>query len=150
MSKAIDTGDDEVLDDGALGVVTWYLLLASRIDPNQALEAADGWGGDAYAYFERDGAVCVEARFEGDTETDVDQMEQALEAWHATMPAGPTVERDGGELPAARVRPRDRGRPRTDDVAAGCDPAASGARRVLSPRRSRSSTKTSRAATATR
>jgi hypothetical protein len=93
--EAIETGDEEPLDEGELGIVTWYLMLASRIDEHRALAAADGWGGDTYAFVERDGSVCVDARFEGDTDADTDEMEQALQAWRAEMPAGPTVERDG-------------------------------------------------------
>ena len=34
--------------DGDFGAVSWYLMLAERIDPVAALAAVDGWGGDQF------------------------------------------------------------------------------------------------------
>jgi hypothetical protein len=93
--EPIEVDEGKVLDDGELGIVSWYLILAARIDPDLALAAADGWGGDAYAFIERGGNVCVEARFVGDTTTDTDEMFTALETWRGEMPPGSRVERDG-------------------------------------------------------
>ena len=56
-SRTRGPGGEKKFDSGALGVLTWYFMLAERI-PAEALAAADGWGGDAYVAFERDG-VCV-------------------------------------------------------------------------------------------
>ena len=47
---------------------SWYLVLAERIDPKVAFEAALGWNGDAFAAYEEDGDVCVQAVFAGDTD----------------------------------------------------------------------------------
>ena len=78
----------EVFDDGAFGSPSWYLLLAERIDPKVAFEAALGWDGDAYAAYVRDGRTCVRAAFTGDRTADEDAMAAALTAWAAAMPGG--------------------------------------------------------------
>lgn len=80
-------GDEEV-ESGVLGGLTWYLLLAERVDPKLALRALDGFGGDAFVTFERGDTVCVRARFQGDTNADNAQMLAALEAWRDAMPEG--------------------------------------------------------------
>lgn len=85
----LDLGEDiEVLDDGPFGSPTWYLMLAERIDPKVAFEAALGWTGDAYATFERDGRSCVRAAFAGDSPADEDEMREALSEWADAMPGG--------------------------------------------------------------
>jgi hypothetical protein len=83
----LDLDDDlEVFDEGPFGSPSWYLLLAERIDPKVAFEATLGWGGDAYATFERDGRVCVQAAFVGDTLADEQGMREALAQWARAMP----------------------------------------------------------------
>ena len=52
------TGEEE-FDSGAFGAISWLLVLAERIPVTQALTAADGWGGDSYVAFDRDGVSCV-------------------------------------------------------------------------------------------
>jgi hypothetical protein len=94
----LDLDEDlELHDDGVFGSPSWHLLLAERVDPMVAFEAARGWGGDAYATFERDGMPCVRSVFVGDTREDEQQMADALEAWAAGMPGGraETIEVDG-------------------------------------------------------
>lgn len=81
----LDLGDVEVHEDGFFGPAAWYLVLAERIDPFAALDAALGWGGDAYAVFERDGATCVRAAFAGDAPDDEVELADALEAWVAAL-----------------------------------------------------------------
>ena len=78
----------KVLDDGRFGSPSWYLLLAERIDPIQAFDAALGWGGDGYAVFERGGRACIRAGFVGDSRADEAEMTEALDAWSAAMPGG--------------------------------------------------------------
>lgn len=87
----LDLGlDDDVdpFEEGPLGSPSWYLMLAERIDPKVAFTATLGWGGDAAAFFERDGQVCVRAGFVGDTAGDEDEMAAALDEWAAAMPGG--------------------------------------------------------------
>jgi hypothetical protein len=88
----LDLDDDlEPFDEGVLGSPTWYLMLAERIDPLVAFEAARGWGGDAYATFERGDRTCIRTVFVGDTDDDEQQMEEALEQWLAAMPGDGAV-----------------------------------------------------------
>lgn len=104
-------GDVEVVDEGTFGSPSWYLLLAERIEPLEAFEAALGWAGDRYATFERDDRACVRVAFAGDTASDEEQMARALEEWADAMPAG-----------AARTLQID-GRPALES----CDPGADAA-----------------------
>jgi hypothetical protein len=94
----LDEGEEE-FDDGPFGAVSWLLVLAERIPVKQALTAADGWGGDAYVAFERDGTACVRMHYRGDTGQDVRQMKVALKAWAARLPtAQASVRREGSLL----------------------------------------------------
>ena len=81
---------DKEFDSGPFGATSWLLVLAERIPPKQALRAADGWGGDAYVAYERDGRTCVKIRYRGDTRADLEQMHTALTAWVGRLPDGPT------------------------------------------------------------
>jgi hypothetical protein len=81
-------GEKKAYDPEQFGVITLYLMLATRLDARTALEAVTGWGGDRYLGFTRDGAACVRTNVTGDTERDTDELESALTAWAATMPNG--------------------------------------------------------------
>jgi hypothetical protein len=89
--------------DGApddFGALSLYLVLASRIDPQTALRAAEGWGGDRYVGYTKrggDGKECVRLAVVGDTRTDTDQLHDALTQWAASLPAGAasTTREDG-------------------------------------------------------
>lgn len=76
----------EVIDDGEFGPTAWYLLLASRLEPSTALRATDGLAGDGYTVFRTDDRVCVQARADGDAESDVTDLNDALTAWVAQSP----------------------------------------------------------------
>lgn len=78
----------ETIENSEFGPTAWYLLLASRLDPQMALAATDGWGGDRYVVYRQDGKVCLNATVQGDTPDDVDQMAKALGAWAAKSPKG--------------------------------------------------------------
>jgi hypothetical protein len=86
----LDLDDDlDVVEEGPFGATAWYLVLAERIDPKQAFEAALGWNGDAFAaYHEDDDDLCVQAVYAGDEESDEEEMAAALDDWAAAMPAG--------------------------------------------------------------
>ena len=86
-SVDLDLPDDvEIVEDGPFGATSWYLVLAERIDPKQAFEAALGWNGDAFAAYRQGDDLCVQAVFAGDEDLDEDEMAAALEAWAAAMP----------------------------------------------------------------
>ena len=91
--------EDSQVDSGDFGALSWYIVLAERIDPLVALQAADGWGGDAYIAYQQNGNTCVRLNWQGDTSTDQQEMQDALNQWVAAMPAGAaSVTGDGGLL----------------------------------------------------
>jgi hypothetical protein len=78
-------------DADDFGAFSLYLVLAARIDPQTALRAAEGWGGDRYVGFTRresGGQECVRIAFTGDTAADTDEIADALLQWTAALPAG--------------------------------------------------------------
>ncbi len=79
---------------GAFGAVGWLLVLSERLPLEQALTAVDGWGGDSYVAYERDGASCLKANYRGDTPEDLGQMQAALRAWVGKLPASASVVRE--------------------------------------------------------
>ncbi|MCW2761876.1 MAG: hypothetical protein JWR85_2077 [Marmoricola sp.] len=86
-------------DSGEFGVLTWYFMLAERVPLLDALAAADGWGGDAYVAFERDGASCARMEYAGRTPADTTRMFSALQRWVSAAPGSPAkVSRDGDLL----------------------------------------------------
>ncbi len=86
----------EAVDDGDFGAASLLVVLAERIDLRQALQAALGWGGDAYVVFERDGRTCARVDVGGDTPGDTDEIDAALRAWADASPDGTaTVTRKG-------------------------------------------------------
>ncbi|MFN8036310.1 MAG: hypothetical protein U0V73_10280 [Acidimicrobiia bacterium] len=88
---------EKKVDSGTMGAIGWYVMLASRIDPKEALTAVDGWGGDKYVSFERGKTTCVRAAYRGDTRRDTDEMHAALTKWVAAMPAhAGSLRRSGG------------------------------------------------------
>jgi hypothetical protein len=91
-------GVKDETDSGDFGAIGWYLMLAERIPPAQALKATNGWGGDAYVAFEKDGKTCVSLAWKGDTDTDRQEMRDALDAWAAAMPAGSAKISDDSDL----------------------------------------------------
>lgn len=94
----LEDGDDE-FDDGDFGALGFYLVLAERLPLADALDAADGWGGDAYVAFERDDVSCVRVSYQGDTSKDVDQLHKALSRWIRALPGSPaTVTRSEEQL----------------------------------------------------
>lgn len=100
------------IDEGELGSLSWFLVLASRIDGRQALRAVDGWAGDRYVTYDQDGRVCVQARFLGRDQAATDRVLAALDGWSATLPPGmATITRPGDR--AVEVRSCDPG-PATD------------------------------------
>ena len=89
--KAPDLPDGvkDTTDNGDFGATSWFLMLAERIDPVQALHAVDGWGGDAFVSYDDDGGrTCMRIAFVGDTPHDETEMRDALQEWAAAMPAG--------------------------------------------------------------
>ena len=73
------------------GAWSLYLVLASRLDPELSLHAAEGWGGDRYVGFTKrgtDGQECLRISVVGDTRADTGQLADAFSQWAAVLPAG--------------------------------------------------------------
>jgi hypothetical protein len=96
---SLPNGVKDESDSGDLGVTMWYLMLAERIPPTQALHAADGWGGDAYVAYQQAGKTCMRLAWRGDTDTDRTEMRDALDAWVSALPPNmATVTENGDQL----------------------------------------------------
>ena len=81
---------EEELDSGDFGVTMWYLMLAERLPINDALAAADGWGGDGFlAYQTADGSDCARATLTGAGKQDTQRLYTALQRWIAAAPGSP-------------------------------------------------------------
>ena len=104
-----EAGDGvEVVEESDFGAVTLFLMLATRMDPLVALDAADGWAGDAYRT-ERDGAVlCTTISTVAADEDATDLLEDALVVWADAADAD--VDRDG-DVVTLRSCDRDEGLP---------------------------------------
>ena len=90
----LERGEKET-DSTDLGALILYTMLASRIDPVEALAAVDGWDGDALVAFERSGTSCVRFAVAGVDAAGAGRLHDALEAWAATLePQTPTVTLD--------------------------------------------------------
>jgi hypothetical protein len=98
--------DEKEFEKGVMGPLAWYLMLEQRLGEKVALAATDGWGGDSYIAFERDGKVCVRAAIRGDTPEARDHLAATFAAWNAAM---------GG---TAQIRAAD------DLLFESCDPGA--------------------------
>jgi hypothetical protein len=80
-------GERKVGTTDDLGPFAVYLILASRIDPVQALHAADGWGGDSVVSFTRNGARCLRAAIAGHTIADTQRLARAFHDFATAVPA---------------------------------------------------------------
>lgn len=91
----VPEGAEEV-DSDTFGPLTWYLLLASRGDPIDALAVVDGWGGDAFASYREGDQTCIDVTVAGDDAEATAAFQGALDAWAAQHPGGSaTVEASG-------------------------------------------------------
>ncbi len=94
---ALEKGEKK-FDSGELGVLTWYFMLAERLPLLESLEAADGWGGDGYVGFTRDGTSCVRAAYRGETSADTNRMYADLRQWIAAAPGSDARASRAGKL----------------------------------------------------
>ena len=75
----VPDGARRITDLGTeVGVVMWYLLIATHTDQRQAMGAVDGWDGDAMTVYEQDDRLCTAMVFRGDSEANANEMRLAL------------------------------------------------------------------------
>jgi hypothetical protein len=96
-APALASGEKE-FDSGEFGAVSWYLMLAQRMPIADALEAAEGWNGDAYVAFERSGVSCARLALEVGTGATRVRLTAALHRWAAGSPGSPARITGAGDV----------------------------------------------------
>jgi hypothetical protein len=96
-APALQPGEKK-FDSGEFGALTLYLMLAARLSPVTALDAADGWAGDAYVGYQDGGRSCARMTFAGRTPTDTARMSDALRQWAAASSSTAHVTTAGGRV----------------------------------------------------
>jgi hypothetical protein len=90
---------EEKLDEGDMGAIAIFLLLAARLDPHAALDGIDSWDGDAYVGFERDGRACVRVAIAAVDAPAAGRLDQLLTEWAEAVPdASAAVSRDDASV----------------------------------------------------
>jgi hypothetical protein len=82
----IPTGAHRIGKPDTIGPFDLFTVLASRIDRQAALSAADGWAGDRFVAYRSEGRVCARAVIAGTT-GGASALTAGLRAWAAAMPA---------------------------------------------------------------
>jgi len=91
-------GGEKKFVSGEFGALSLYLMLAERMPALDALSAADGWGGDAFVAFERDGTSCERTAVRGDTPQATARLGSALHRWAVASPGSGAQVQDDGAL----------------------------------------------------
>lgn len=81
----LEPGETKVAE-GAVGAAGWLFMLGERIPSPAALTATDGWDGDRYVAYERDGRSCVRVNYRAETSDDLQEMRRALVDWAQAAP----------------------------------------------------------------
>ena len=76
----------ERLDGGDFGAVSWLLTLSERIDPREALDLTDLWGGDAAVVYREGERVCTAVAYQGRTPEGTRSGLASIEQWAAASP----------------------------------------------------------------
>ncbi len=80
-------GDHQLGKPDTLGPFDLFVVLASRLDRQRALDASDAWAGDRVVTYKSHGAVCVKATIASRTRAGASVLGDTLEAWAKTMPS---------------------------------------------------------------
>jgi hypothetical protein len=86
VSQPSVVAGEELVDQGTLGPLVWYLMLAEVTDSATAVRASFGWGGDAYVMVASGEQNCVRINYRGDSTADLRELEGALGQWAAAAP----------------------------------------------------------------
>ena len=96
-------GERAIGEVESFGAFDLYLVLASRIEPSDALEIAQGWAGGRERIVGVDGGACMLANIVGVDEDATDAIRQGLEAWAGAGPEGVASVTDVDGLVGLRV-----------------------------------------------
>ena len=98
-APTLGEGEEQQGDDAVLGAHFLYLMLASVLEPSDALDAVSGWGGDQMRFYRTaDGADCLRASIVGVTAEDTSRIGDALESWVESRPDGAASTSESGGL----------------------------------------------------
>jgi hypothetical protein len=89
--------DGEVFDEGVLGLWGLVLILEDELGQADAVQVAQGWGGDWYVAWRDGDRTCVRATFVMDSERDLVELADGLEDWTAEHD-GASSDRDGDRV----------------------------------------------------
>lgn len=79
-------------ESGVFGSMMLMALLNVGLDPLDAINAADGWGGDHYVmYDDAAGAACIEVAVRGIDDAATGAIEHGLALWVGTVPGATVV-----------------------------------------------------------
>jgi hypothetical protein len=81
----LDDGESKGKQSGSLGALAWLIVLGEHGQPAEALQAANGWGGDSYVTYELQNRSCIKVNWVGDSRQDVTAMQDALNTWVNAM-----------------------------------------------------------------
>ncbi len=81
-------GEKAVGSSSTFGAFDLYLVLASRIDPSVALDAALHWRGGQIRAMHANGSTCVRGAVIGDSAAGTEQIRNAMRAWSTAGAAG--------------------------------------------------------------
>lgn len=95
----IDGDDDSESDPPEpIGSLGWLFILSRVMDPVDALEVSDGWGGDIGIDYDRGDLSCFVDNLVGDTDADTDRFETAIQIWVEASPDDRSITRSSGVL----------------------------------------------------
>jgi hypothetical protein len=79
--------DGEVVSEGQVGQLMIFLVLAEALGSDDALAAAQGWGGDWGVAWRNGDRSCVTATFVGDDGAETEAMREGFDRWVEDAPA---------------------------------------------------------------
>ena len=77
----VPPADATSFTSGVWGEAAWAAVLSDTFDRADALEFANGWGGDAYVAWRTSTGACVRTHIAADTADELDEYALALEEW---------------------------------------------------------------------
>ena len=78
---SLPSADGDVFASGVWGEAAWAAVLNDVFDRDDALDFADGWGGDSYVAWRTATGTCVRLHVGADSPADLDGFAAAIEEW---------------------------------------------------------------------